>query len=578
MFFHQMKRKKVLKHPIGNTTTFLLFFCVFVSLSMPRMLSLEKHWSSDESLWIRNSSQFMSAVKTGAFSETLIDYHPGVTTMWFAGLRTFWTSPGVNVENLTGGRFFICIIIWAGIGISCFLLYKLFGQWIALASFACLTYSPLFLAHTRRVITDALVTIFILLAVLLFLLYCQNRHRHRHLIFSGITFGLALLSKSSALILLPWIPICLFLFSEKQKRHFGTHVAEGICFLNCAAITVIVLWPVFWTPLFGVMVLCIFGITFALFREMKVSEGCPMWLVCIGLTSLCLVGARAVNSIWLIFEKINWAVTTPHEVEHFFLGQVVNDPGWLFYPFVLSIKSTPLMLPLAILGCLLLWKHRKDSVETSRHFKTGIALVVGILLFTLCLSVTNKKFPRYLLPAFAMLEVLAAIGFVEGLKWSYTTLCSRFGNEALAKYKTGLAVIVCVGFFLIQVMPVLARHPYYGTYYNPCWKVTDITKVITVGDASGLDIAASYLNQRSNASRLSVQVSPLAAEFVWYYFQGHTYSADRHRGHPPDYEVVYIRDAQIKWTPREGTHKGQLEHVITLNGIDHVWIYRIPEK
>ena len=31
-----------------------------------------------------------------------------------------------------------------------------------------------------------------------------------------------------------------------------------------------------------------------------------------------------------VFDKISWAVTTPHELEHFFLGQVVNDPGWLF--------------------------------------------------------------------------------------------------------------------------------------------------------------------------------------------------------------------------------------------------------
>ena len=177
-----------------------------------------------------------------------------------------------------------------------------------------------------------------------------------------------------------------------------------------------------------------------------------------------------------------------------------------------------------------------------------------------------------------MLEILAAIGFVEGLKWCYAALRSRFGIEATVKCKTALAVITCLGFFFLQVFPVIALHPYYGTYYNLCWKVTDITKVITIGDASGLDIAASYLNQKSNTSSLSVQVSPLSAEIVWYYFQGHTYSVDSPSEHAPDYEVVYIRDAQIKWSPPEGTHRGQLEHVITLNGIDHVWIYRIPKK
>ena len=496
--------------------------------------------------------------------------------MWLAGFRAFFTAPGVNVKNLSSARCFICIVVCVSLGISCFLLYKLFGRWIALASFACLAYSPLFLAQTRRVITDALATIFILLLVLLFLLYCQNRHRHRYLLFSGATFGLALLSKSHALILLPWLLLCLFLFREKRTGGFWTSLVEMLCFLNCTLLTVLFLWPVFWTPLFGVMALCLLGLTLVLFREMKVPESCPRWLVCVALAGFCIVCVRSVETVWLVFEKIKWALTTPHEVEHFFLGKVVNDPGWLFYPFVLSIKSTPLMLPLAFVACLLLWKHRKDSATSSQHFKTGLALVAGILIFTISLSATSKKFSRYLLPVFLMLEILAAIGFVEGLKWCYVSLRKHFGTEALAKYKTALAVLACVFFFSIQTMPVLARHPYYGTYYNPCWKVTDITKIITFGDASGLDIAANYLNQKSNAPRLRVQVSPLAAEMVWYYFQGRTYSAGRHIGHTPDYEVVYIRDAQIKWVPREGTLNGELEAVITLNGIDHVWIYRIP--
>ena len=180
-----------------------------------------------------------------------------------------------------------------------------------------------------------------------------------------------------------------------------------------------------------------------------------------------------------------------------------------------------------------------------------------------------------------MLEILAAIGFIEILKWSYTALRSRFGTVETAKYKTALAIIACVGFFVIQVVPVLARHPYYGTYYNPLWKTSDITKIITVGEASGLDLAASYLNQKPNAHRMLVQVSPLATEFVRYYFRGFTYRSDgvdRVRGRIADYEVVYIRDSQIGRVPQTGTLNGELEAVITLNGIDHVWIYRIERS
>ena len=178
-----------------------------------------------------------------------------------------------------------------------------------------------------------------------------------------------------------------------------------------------------------------------------------MWLVGIALAGLCFVGVRAIQTVWLVFDKVNWAVTTPHEVEHFFLGKVAYDPGWLFYPIVLTIKSTPLLLPLALIGSIQLWKTRKHSNETAHQFRIALTLVASVVLFTLCLSATSKKFSRYLLPAFSMLEILAAIGFVEAVKWGYTALCSRFGIEGPVKYKTTLAVLACISFFFDSGVP-----------------------------------------------------------------------------------------------------------------------------
>jgi len=87
-----------------KTRFFLLAFSLFFVMGVVRFLSLDAHWGSDEARWLHRSAQFMSAVKEGHLSETLIAPHPGVTTMWFAGLRTFFTNPGVNVENLARAR------------------------------------------------------------------------------------------------------------------------------------------------------------------------------------------------------------------------------------------------------------------------------------------------------------------------------------------------------------------------------------------------------------------------------------------------------------------------------------------
>ena len=560
----------------------VFFLCFLVIAFVPRFFSLDAHWSSDESLWLDRSAQFMSTVKQGEFSETAIAYHPGVTTMWIAGLRTLFLKPDMDIENLASARCFIGIFVFGSIGIAFFLLYRIFGKWVSLAGLLSLTFSPLFLAQTRRVHTDALATTFILLTVLLFLLYCQNQQSRCHLILSGITYGLALLSKSYALILLAWIPVCLFLFRNPHIQPalwFKRSILAFLCFLSCSLLTLIVLWPVFWTPAFAVLWMCLLGSIYTLSEALK-KEPISLKRLSFFATSvlLCVVCIRILQTIWTVFDSAGKAVITPHEVKHFFLGQVINDPGWLFYPFVLTIKSTPLMLPLALLGCVQLWRTRKHSEETNQQFRLTLALMAGVVLFTICLSATSKKFSRYLLPAFPMLEILAAVGFVESLKWGYTVLVSRVGSGAPAKYKATLAVIACMGFFFIQTLPVLGLHPYYGTYYNPSWKVTDITKIITVGEASGLDIAAKSLNQKTTDRLLRVQISPLSKFFFARYFTGLTRPAGRTGGPPADYEVVYIRDSQIGLVPQTGTLNGELEAVITLNGIDHVWIYYIPQK
>ena len=566
-----------------KTRILLLALCFFLIAAIPRLLSLDAHWASDEARWLQRSTSFMSAVKKGEFSETRIAYHPGVTTMWIAGLRTFFTVPRLDLLNLARARWFIGIVVAAGISFASFLLYRLCGKWIALASFVCLAFSPLFLAQTRRVHTDALATIFILLTVLLFLIYCQNQQQRRMLVFSGVAFGLALLSKSYALILLPWVPLCLFLFRNNKKREgrFFTYLSEMLCFLNCATLTVLILWPVFWTPNFGIIALGLLGITVVLLRG-SFNECSSIGIIiaaCIGIGLVCI---SAIQTVWSVFDRVNWAITTPHDVEHFFLGKVVNDPGWLFYPFVLTIKSTPLMLPLALVGCILLWKRRKHSEESALQFQIALSLIAFVVLFTFCLSVTSKKFPRYLLPTFLMLEILAAIGFVEIFKWTSIALRSRLGRKETGRYKIPVAVFACAGFFFLQILPVLALHPYYGTYYNLCWKVTDITNIITVGsDASGVDLAAKYLNKKDSAGQMRIQASYIACEFLYYYFDGtiHYISpnqiADSYPNLPIMYEVIYLRDSQIGWAPQEGLKGGKLEQVITLNGIDLVWIYRV---
>lgn len=564
-----------------------LAFYLFLIVGLPRLISLDAHWSNDETLWLHRSAQFMNAVRTGQFEQAPITHHPGVTTLWLGGLRQFFrnTEMWISLKSLAITRWFIGAIVSTGLTAVFFFLCRLFRTWQAIAAWSFLAANPFLLSQTRRVHTDALATIFILLTVLLFLLFCVTASRSEHhlqkrgyLILAGVAFGFACLSKSYSLILLPWLPFCLWLFHPTNilSREFlhGVYVT-GVFFISCSLLTIFSVWPIFWNPLGICLTACLLATTLLLQRAVQTRKHLTL---CIGLATpifiLCI--GYAVRTLWIVFVKVRWALTTPHEINHFFLGEIIADPGWLFYIFTLCIKSTPLLLPLAIGAVLFLWKHRRDE-NTREHFKIAIALGAVAILFTIFLSLTSKKFARYLLPAFPMLDILAGIGLFYTMKW--IGACSKKRHIRHATY-VGCVVLV----LLFTAVPVFALHPYYGTYYNPCWKVTDIAKIITVNDTSGLEIAAKYLNKKANAAQMSVHVSYLGAEFFRYYFRGTVYQSDNNRLesndklHPADYEVVYIRDLQIRRVPQGGTRKGELEHTISLNGLDHAWIYRIPRQ
>ena len=551
--------------------------CLFVAASVPRLFSLGAHWTSDEAGWLDHSTVFMTAVEMGAFSETLVTFHPGVITMWLAALRTFFTEPHVSVQGLALARWFIGVALLIGIGVAAMLLYRLFGRWIAVIGAAFLSFSPLFLAQSRRVHTDALASIFVLLTVLALLLYCGIPQKRRYLVGSGIAFGLACLAKSNSLILLLWLPICFVLFRNREetwRQFFLRGLGACLCFLSCTLLTVFALWPLFWNPIFLMFGVCLLAVTLLACRELQ-KGAYQRLLLYLALVMVVGVGSGyMVRTVWSVFDGVAWAITTPHNVEHFFLGQVLYDPGRFFYPLVLCIRTTPLTLPLVFAGCLLLWRKRHQEGYAGQ-FRIAVGLVAVVLLFTLCLSLTSKKFSRYLLPAFLILEILAAIGFYEFLKWGYSYIDSRFGTEANSQ-KLIFSIVTILCLFLIQILPVLRLHPYYGTYYNLCFKLTDIRKIITVPAAAGLDLAAEHLNRKPNAQKLHVQISPLSGQFFYQYFIGQTHWADADEVVVPDYEVVHIRDSQVGRIPQTGTLNGELEHVIVLNGIEYVWIYRIP--
>lgn len=258
-----------------------------------------------------------------------------------------------------------------------------------------------------------------------------------------------------------------------------------------------------------------------------------------------------------------------------FLGEVRHDPGWFYFPVVWGVWSGLLTLPLVAYAVYGAWCKR--HLTDSKTFRITVVLAVFVLFYLLGLSIVAKKISRYqviFLPAVALLATLGGMNIAQ-----------RFS-------KKWIRYVLLVVVFILHAAPVLRLHPYYHAYYHPLLSGGWVAENTTCITRAGLDLAADYLNAKPDAEKLRVRMTWFSKDFEPYFvgdtLQRHTPEALT--THHFDYDIEYLRDKQVAGRiPREASenykshnflHPGiklprELEHVVRLNGIAYVWIYRV---
>lgn len=576
---------------------------ILITLSLisflPRILSLDAAWSSDETLWLFRSQEFALSVLDRDFSHTFQSYHPGVTTMWLGGLA-LWREYGsvldmapkfmqkkfLAPQRLAQTRLLVALITALTILLAGLLLQRLFGHLVAFVGTLFLALDPFLLAESRRLHTDALATGFLIVSFLCWLCYLEAEvSRRRYIIFSGIGFGLACLSKSLTGSFLCVLPLLLIWYAKQRRFSVSRLLWATLLWGAVSLMTALTLWPYFWTwhlgrlPMFPLLMAS--SIAVAIFAAKQHRKDKPSirvshrvgWGVLAGLVLVGMVAFSLFASRFML-ERIYWALTTPHEVPQLFLGQIRYAPNLLYYPIYGFVWSAPLTLPLTIFATWLVWKQRKQE---PRLFRVGVALVIFGMFYLFGLTVVAKKLARYLVISFPVWDILAAMGVVVLIRRSRGYRCLTY---------TILTIVL-----LVQAVPVLSLHPNYRAYHHPLLSPNWIAKNTSLGGGTGLDIAAAYLNRKPYAAQMTARVTRFGG-FFQHYFVGQTQIRELTPAlYPiPDYDVVYIRDKQIDGIPQDAPPPNgipadslqltddlphQLEHVVRLNGIDYVWIYRV---
>ena len=200
-----------------------------------------------------------------------------------------------------------------------------------------------------------------------------------------------------------------------------------------------------------------------------------------------------------------------HDNPMFFLGRPTEDPGPLFYPVAYLFRTTPAVLVGLVAAAALGWKCQWPFDAPVRRRST-LGLVAFALLFAAVMTLSAKKFDRYISPVFVVLDIVAALGWLgltqAVLGWwherrSRTAPAGAVPPLSVPSRLSGLVVLSAI--FLLHGLFAFVHYPYYFTYYNPLVGGSRTAPgVLMVGWGEGLDAAARWLNQQPEAAELRV--------------------------------------------------------------------------
>ncbi len=346
------------------------------------------------------------------------------------------------------------------------------------------------------------------------LLNYRFRGQHRaDLLVSAVAAGLAWLTRSPALFLVPFAGLVLLTMLAEQRRHqpwFDTRRVWRLsrAYLGWAALGLsvfVLLWPAMW-----------------------------------------IVPGEILKKMYLVTFRM---ASEGHELPLFYAGNVVRgDLGALFYPVTYLWRTTPISLIGLALAAVSLAVPRVRMIRT-RSRGPVIMLSLFSVLFIIFMSLGAKKFDRYLLPTYPPLDLVAGVGWFALVNWLWHR------SRALVRVASPAIITLAIG---AQALSAGLTYPYYLRYYNPILGGVDAaSEEMMLGWGEGLDQTAQYLNALPNAERLQVLTRAWPTSLS-YFLEGDLvltkFAADMRTVAAwlsSDYYVLYVTEMQRELIPPE---------------------------
>ncbi len=514
---------------------------LFLLALLPRAYDLQRFVTADEAKWVYRSAQFLAAFLQGDFPATSVNLTPAVSTTWLGslGLTLYYcfNQPTLNLlfndwllslpqfrtelPILVATRWPMVIFTSLGVVVFYLLTRQLFNRPLAILAAAFIALGPHNVALSRILGHDAPAALFMIVSLLLLLLALKQAEDQSDqssqptsltllFILSGLSAGLAFLSKAPTLFLIPFAGLIFLGQIWHDKKSFFYWLKLFLIWAIVAYLTFVTVWPAAWIDPLG--------------------------------------------RLWAVIENAFLSATDQTEVVSETFWRVPNL-GPFYYIVNVGFKLSPLVL--LGLGLLLIMTafSKKQTLENDGSRKaTPISqspitwLLAFVILFTIFMTLGDKRSPRYILPIFPALAILAASGWLKlspiiNKKWHGRG--NKHRNEyPIIKNPTPYAPgpispYILPAILVLSAMLLLYPYtPYHFTYFNPLLGGSYIAPhVVKIGWGEGLGQVGRFLQREVAGSRVGTAYASTVAPF----FKGDLSSVS---GDNLDYLVLYSKQVQ----------------------------------
>lgn len=471
---------RALRHLISTNHATLGTCAILLGLAAlymgPRLIGLDRLVTTDEPFWLGRSMDFFRALMTGEFGRTYQSAHPGVLTMWTGALAYLLTIPGIidsfsqfldtdyaihvvlrnrgidELDILNAARIVKLCLQALFFLISMYYLRRLVGPLAATLAGVLIALDPFISGFDSLLHVDGLFAIASFAAIVALANAFSLGHTHIHpWIIAGVLTACAWLTRATGIAIVAACAMFMLLQGVQYVRRrsvreaFEPLVVSFVLWGVAAIIATVVLFPALW--------------------------------------------ADPVHTFGEMWSWTSSAAAIGHESPTFFLGTIyTGDPGVLFYPVTMIWRLTPVTQLGLALFVIALARRVPQLYPYSR--RALLLMTLFAILYVTGMTLGAKKFDRYILPVYPVLDTFAAVGYAIAVR-SFVGFRPDIRRYALPA--------VCAFVLLGQGWSTYSVLPYRLNYFNPLLGgPTAAESKLQMGWGEGVDLAADLIIDEVN--------------------------------------------------------------------------------